>query len=77
MRSLPGKAFGMSGFLGDTADRHELVPLLRTRGGAGGYVTRDAYERRIRAHCEPAAHMRLLRRFAAMPTSPKPIIISA
>src|SRR3546814_13563091 len=27
------------------ADRHELVPLVWTHGGAGGYVTDDAFER--------------------------------
>lgn len=45
LHNLPGKAFGMSGFLADMANRHELVPLVWTSGGAGGYVTRDAYER--------------------------------
>ena len=45
LRNLPGKAFGMSGFLADMAQSHDLVPLVWTSGGAGGYVTRDAYER--------------------------------
>lgn len=43
--NLPGRAFAMSGFLADMASRHELVPLVWTSGGAGGYVTSDAYER--------------------------------
>ena len=45
LRNLPGKSFAMSGFLADMPARHELVPLVWTSGGAGGYVTRDAYER--------------------------------
>ncbi len=45
LRNLPGKAFGMSGFIADMAARHELVPLVWASGGAGGYVTSDAYER--------------------------------
>ena len=45
LQNLPNKAFAMSGFLADMADRHELVPLVWTSGGAGGYVTRDAFER--------------------------------
>lgn len=44
-RNLPGKAFAMSGFLADMAQQHELVPLVWASGGAGGYVTSDAYER--------------------------------
>lgn len=44
-RNLPNRAFGMSGFLADMASRHELVPLVWASGGAGGYVTSDAYER--------------------------------
>jgi microcystin degradation protein MlrC len=44
-RNLPGRAFAMSGFLADMAERHELVPLVWASGGAGGYVTSDAYER--------------------------------
>ncbi|HWI13066.1 MAG TPA: M81 family metallopeptidase, partial [Burkholderiales bacterium] len=43
-RNLPGRAFAMSGFLADMA-KHELVPLVWASGGAGGYVTSDAYER--------------------------------
>ena len=45
LRNLPGRAFGMSGFIADMGDRHELVPLVWASGGAGGYVTSDAYER--------------------------------
>jgi microcystin degradation protein MlrC len=45
LRNLPNRAFAMSGFLADMADRHQLAPLLWTSGGAGGYVTDDAYER--------------------------------
>jgi microcystin degradation protein MlrC len=44
-RNLPGRAFGMSGFLADMGQQHELVPLVWSSGGAGGYVTSDAYER--------------------------------
>jgi microcystin degradation protein MlrC len=42
---LGNTSFGLSGFIQDTKGRHELVPLLWTSGGAGGYVTRKAYER--------------------------------
>ena len=42
---LTGISFGLSGFLDEMAADHELVPLLWTSGGAGGIVTRDAYER--------------------------------
>ena len=45
LRNLPGRSFGMSGFLADMAAHHELVPLVWTSGGAGGYVTSEAYER--------------------------------
>ena len=45
LRNLPNRSFAMSGFLADMADKHELVPLVWTSGGAGGYVTSDAYER--------------------------------
>ena len=45
LRNLPGRAFAMSGFLADMAQKHELVPLVWASGGAGGYVTSDAYER--------------------------------
>lgn len=45
LKNLPGRAFAMSGFLADMAEHHELVPLVWASGGAGGYVTSDAYER--------------------------------
>jgi len=45
LRNLPNKSFAMSGFLADMSGKHELVPLVWTSGGAGGYVTSDAYER--------------------------------
>ncbi len=45
LRNLPNRAFGMSGFLANMAGRHELVPLVWSSGGAGGYVTSDAFER--------------------------------
>jgi len=47
LRNLPNRKFGMSGFLADMADKHDLVPLVWTSGGAGGYVTSDAYERTV------------------------------
>ena len=42
---LTDTSIGLSGFIREMADRHTLVPLLWTSGGAGGYVTRDAFER--------------------------------
>lgn len=45
LENLPGRAFAMSGFLADMAGKHELVPLVWASGGAGGYVTSDAFER--------------------------------
>jgi len=42
---LTGTTFALWGFMKDMAPRHELVPLLWTSGGAGGMVTRDAFER--------------------------------
>ena len=45
LSNLPGKAFAMSGFLADMASKHELAPLVWASGGAGGYVTSDAFER--------------------------------
>lgn len=42
---LTGTTFAMAGFLKDMAAKHDLVPLLWTSGGAGGLVTRDAFER--------------------------------
>jgi microcystin degradation protein MlrC len=45
LRNLPNRSFAMSGFLADMAERHQLAPLVWTSGGAGGYVSDDAYER--------------------------------
>lgn len=45
LRNLPDKQFAMSGFLAVMGDKHEMVPLLWTSGGAGGYVTSGAFER--------------------------------
>ena len=42
---LTGYSFALSGFIEEMAADHDLVPLLWTSGGAGGYVTRDAFER--------------------------------
>jgi microcystin degradation protein MlrC len=42
---LEGVTFAIAGFITDMKPRHELVPLLWTSGGAGGMVTRDAFER--------------------------------
>src|SRR3990172_1000378 len=42
---LTGTTFAVWGFMKDMAPRHELVPLLWTSGGAGGMVTRNAFER--------------------------------
>ncbi|MDP6388509.1 MAG: M81 family metallopeptidase [Alphaproteobacteria bacterium] len=42
---LTGSSYGTSGFLDEMRDRHELVPLIWGAGGAGGYVTDDAFER--------------------------------
>lgn len=42
---LTGTTFALWGFMKDMAPRHELVPLAWTSGGAGGMVTRDAFER--------------------------------
>src|SRR5258706_12162460 len=41
---LKGTTFAIAGFM-QAMQRHELVPLLWTSGGAGGMVTRDAFER--------------------------------
>src|SRR5918911_3547695 len=38
-------SFALSGFLADMGDVHQYVPLVWTSGGAGGIVTRDAFER--------------------------------
>ena len=37
--------YPLSGFMAATKGRHELVPLVWGSGGAGGYVTSDAFER--------------------------------
>jgi len=42
---LTETTFALAGFLSEMAAQHELVPLLWTSGGAGGLVTRDAFER--------------------------------
>jgi microcystin degradation protein MlrC len=42
---LTGNSFAIAGFMQDMSSRHDLVPLLWTSGGAGGMVTRDAFER--------------------------------
>ena len=42
---LTGTTFAIAGFMKDMAARHDLVPILWTSGGAGGIVTRDAFER--------------------------------
>ena len=42
---LGSTSFALSGFLKVMTDSHEIVPLLWTSGGAGGMVTRDAFER--------------------------------
>ena len=42
---LAGNTFAIAGFIEDMQASHELVPLLWTSGGAGGMVTRDAFER--------------------------------
>jgi microcystin degradation protein MlrC len=42
---LDGTTFAIAGFTDTMRAKHELVPLLWTSGGAGGMVTRDAFER--------------------------------
>ena len=42
---LGNTSFALSGFLQSMGSAHEYVPLIWTSGGAGGYVTRDAFER--------------------------------
>lgn len=42
---LTNTSFALSGFFNEMGDAHEYVPLVWTSGGAGGYVTRDAFER--------------------------------
>jgi microcystin degradation protein MlrC len=45
LKHLTGISFALSGFLQTMAEDHDIVPLLWTSGGAGGMVTRDAFER--------------------------------
>lgn len=45
VKRLTGNSFAIAGFMRDLGARHDLVPLLWTSGGAGGMVTRDAFER--------------------------------
>ncbi|MBM09637.1 MAG: microcystin degradation protein MlrC [Magnetovibrio sp.] len=40
-----GAPFGISGFLDEMGDLHDLVPLVWGHGGAGGYITDDCFER--------------------------------
>ena len=42
---LGNTSFALSGFLSEMGATHEYVPLIWTSGGAGGFVTRDAFER--------------------------------
>ncbi|HYC45242.1 MAG TPA: M81 family metallopeptidase [Burkholderiales bacterium] len=42
---LTNTSFALSGFFSDMGGGHEYVPLIWTSGGAGGMVTRDAFER--------------------------------
>lgn len=42
---LDGSSFALSGFMAQMKSEHDLVPLLWTSGGAGGNVTREAFER--------------------------------
>lgn len=42
---LGNTSFALSGFLATMGKGHDYVPLVWTSGGAGGYVTRDAFER--------------------------------
>ncbi len=42
---LSSTSFALSGFLSAMGPAHDYVPLIWTSGGAGGYVTRDAFER--------------------------------
>ena len=45
MTWLSNNSFALPGFIKDMRQTHVLVPLLWTSGGAGGLVTRDAFER--------------------------------
>ena len=42
---LTNTSFALSGFFSGMGTGHDYVPLAWTSGGAGGYVTRDAFER--------------------------------
>jgi microcystin degradation protein MlrC len=42
---LTNTSFALSGFFSAMGQAHEYVPLVWTSGGAGGYVTREAFER--------------------------------
>ena len=42
---LSDTSFALSGFLKQMGPAHDYAPLVWTSGGAGGYVTRDAFER--------------------------------
>ena len=42
---LTNTSFALSGFFKEMGEAHDYVPLVWTSGGAGGYVTRDAFER--------------------------------
>jgi microcystin degradation protein MlrC len=45
LKWLSGISFALSGFLQIMTEEHDIVPLLWTSGGAGGMVTKDAFER--------------------------------
>lgn len=45
LKWLAKTSFSLSGFIEVMSSTHEIVPLLWTSGGAGGLVTRDAFER--------------------------------
>jgi microcystin degradation protein MlrC len=45
LKWLNGVSFALSGFLQIMTKDHDIVPLLWTSGGAGGMVTREAFER--------------------------------
>jgi microcystin degradation protein MlrC len=42
---LSNTSFALSGFLSQLGSAHDYAPLVWASGGAGGYVTRDAFER--------------------------------
>lgn len=42
---LSNTSYALSGFFSEMGTGQDYVPLLWTSGGAGGYVTRDAFER--------------------------------